>query len=78
MKNLSLGTKALLAGLAVAGLMVMMILKGFEVATFFESIAAEIAFVSILFVGSLLLICYGLGQLLDDYVFKDKKRPTTF
>ena len=41
---------------------------GLEALIPFESFAAELAFMSILFLGSVLFLCGGLGELYDEFI----------
>lgn len=69
--------KMLVSGLATLALMILMIWKGFDNTPIFESIGAEIAFVSILFMGAFIFIIGGIKTLLDD-LFNSSDKPQKF
>lgn len=67
--------KMILAGVSTAILLLLMIWKGFEITPIFESVAAEIAFASILFTATMLFIIGGIKELYDT---SHVKRPQKF
>ena len=77
MKKETPGLKMILAGLATLALLILMILKGFEMVPVFQSVAAEIAVLCILFAGSALFIIGGLKEVLDEF-FETSNKPQKF
>lgn len=67
--------KMILSGVSTAILLILMIWKGFETTPIFESVGAEIAFASILFVATMLFILAGIKELYD---LSSTKRPQKF
>lgn len=78
MKKLSEGGKLLICFTSSFILLILMILKGKEVATVFESVLAEIAFVSVLFLATLLFLLGAIRYYMDEYMLGDSKRPKSF
>lgn len=67
--------KMILAGASTAILLLLMLWKGFDTAPIFESVWAEIAFASILFVATMLFTLGGIKGLYDECY---GKRPQKF
>lgn len=65
---MKLAYRYLLASLACFILLVLTLFVGLEALIPFESFAAEIAFMSILFLGSVLFLCGGLSELYDEFI----------
>lgn len=55
--------KMILSGVSTAILLLLMLWKGFEIAPIFQSVAAEIAFASLLFTATMILILGGIREL---------------
>ena len=67
MKNLSEGAKLLICFASSFILLILTILKGNEVAIIFESVLAEIAFVSVLFLATLLFLLGAIRHYMKEY-----------
>ena len=66
--HMKLAYRYLLASLACFILLVLTLFVGLEALIPFESLAAELAFMSILFLGSVLFLCGGLSELYDEFI----------
>ena len=66
--HMKLAYRYLLASLACFVLLILTLFVGVQLVIPFESFAAEIGFMSILFLGSVLFLCGGIGELYDEWM----------